>query len=235
MLPLRTRLAQLTAAALLAAFCAVVVMRHARKKTWVTGYIQRRAMFRENLAKDKGSVVFFGDSITEFWFGLPEAFPNLKVVNRGISGDTSSGLIQRLSDDVLFTDPTAVVMLIGTNDLWLGMPPLQIANTIEAIVRQIQEALGGKVPIVLCFVMPRTPVPGKFPELIVQLNGLIALVAARHKGVLVCDTYKPFLDEKGALRSEFFGDGLHLNERGYGVWRDALAPVLQSALASGRR
>ena len=78
---------------------------------------------------DRGAVVFFGDSITQGWGSLAKDFPNLKVANRGISGDTTRGLRTRLQGDVLDVQPKAVSMLIGTNDLDQGGEPEVVAKT----------------------------------------------------------------------------------------------------------
>jgi hypothetical protein len=76
----------------------------------------RRASWFHSLEKDQGAVVFLGDSITQGWRNLPNEFPGLKVANRGISGDTTRGMLIRLDEDVLALNPRAVVMLMGTND-----------------------------------------------------------------------------------------------------------------------
>src|SRR4030095_11772131 len=99
-------------------------------------------------------------------------FLNVSVANRGISGDTSRALRYRLKEDVLELHPRAVSVLIGTNDLSLGGEPEQINENIKAVLAELQKQ-NPTVPIVLNRVMPRGPVPGKFPEKIQKLNTLI--------------------------------------------------------------
>ncbi|MFI5170585.1 MAG: G-D-S-L family lipolytic protein, partial [Vicinamibacterales bacterium] len=73
---------------------------------------ERRSQWAANAERDKGAVVFLGDSITQGWGGgLGAAFPGMKVANRGISGDTTRGVLLRLEEDVLSLDPAAVVLL----------------------------------------------------------------------------------------------------------------------------
>ncbi len=70
-----------------------------------------------------------GDSITQDWgdhLGL--YFPGFKVANRGISGDTTRGVLVRIAD-VVSPDPRAVVILAGTNDLEEGAHPETVAAT----------------------------------------------------------------------------------------------------------
>src|SRR5919107_3626071 len=78
----------------------------------------RRSAWAKQREPDRGAVVFLGDSITQGWGGgLGAAFPGVKIANRGISGDTTRGVLIRLQEDVLALEPAAVVLLIGTNDL----------------------------------------------------------------------------------------------------------------------
>src|ERR671918_2340509 len=90
---------------------------------------ERRSEWAKRVEQDQKAVVFLGDSITQGWGGgLGAAFPGVKVANRGISGDTTRGVLIRLREDVLALDPAAVVILIGTNDLDEGATPETIAG-----------------------------------------------------------------------------------------------------------
>jgi len=190
------------------------------KKLWM----QRRSDFAHNKDNDRGAVVFFGDSITQGWGTLAQDFSNLKVANRGISGDTSRGLRYRLKEDVLELHPRAVSLLIGTNDLSLGGEPEQVIENIKAIVAELQKQ-NPNVAIVLNRVMPRGPVPGKFPEKIQKLNALIDGLAAADKRLAICDTWSIFDDGKGVCKKEEFPDMLHPNKEGYAKWKAALGEV----------
>ena len=84
-----------------------------RREDWFQEvWRDRRAKFAEQTAEQEHALVFFGDSITQGWgddFG--GRFPGVKVANRGISGDTTRGLLARLDDDVLALDPQGIVLL----------------------------------------------------------------------------------------------------------------------------
>ena len=70
-----------------------------------------------------------GDSITQGWGPkMGNSFPGVKVANRGISGDTTRGMLIRLQGDVLALNPKGVVMLLGTNDLEENAAPKTIAE-----------------------------------------------------------------------------------------------------------
>ena len=101
---------------------------------------RRAAVGAASVEQDRGAVVFLGDSITQGWGGgLGAAFPGVKVANRGISGDTTRGVLIRLQDDVLALDPAAVVLLIGTNDLEEGATPEVIAGNLKLILAALEK------------------------------------------------------------------------------------------------
>ena len=91
--------------------------------------------------RDQGAVVFLGDSITQGWGDdLGGVFPGVKVANRGISGDTTRGVLIRLKEDVLDLNPRAVVMLIGTNDLEEKATPETIAGDFQLLIADAEDA-----------------------------------------------------------------------------------------------
>lgn len=91
-----------------------------------------------------GQTVLFGDSITEIFnsYELFYAFSQTKkqaVYNRGISGDTSDRLLERLKCNVLNISPKNLVILIGTNDIGIGLLPEYILNNIKEILQKTQK------------------------------------------------------------------------------------------------
>ena len=109
-----------------------------RRYTWFRKlWHDKRRSGRRRSQQDQGAVVLLGDSITQGWNDrLPAAFPGMKVANRGISGDTTRGVLIRLKDDVLALNPAAVVLLIGTNDLEEGARPDVVESNMRLILRR---------------------------------------------------------------------------------------------------
>lgn len=189
--------------------------------------VERRTLFAQRRAQDQDGIVFVGDSITEGWKTLEADFADLplKVVNRGIGGDTTPNLLFRLQDDVLDLHPRALVMMIGTNDLGEHTAPADIADNLKKVLQQIRAAYP-QIPIAWCLVMPRKG-DDTFPKRIRKLNTLIAKIAGSDPGVTLCDTFAPLALPDGSSKPEdFVPDRLHLNAAGYAVWRAVLDPVL---------
>ena len=126
-------------------------------------------------------VLFLGDSITEagLW---PDLFPELRTTNRGIGGEATYDLIDRV-DDAL-NDPAAVSLLIGTNDLHGPRDQrdnLLVVERFEAIVRRIREAAPSALLLVNS-VLPRTEL---FASRIRDLNERYREIAARYDATYV--------------------------------------------------
>jgi lysophospholipase L1-like esterase len=184
-------------------------------------WAQRHAAWRQNTNHQKGAVVFLGDSITQGWNSLAKNFPDIRVVNRGIGGDITRGVLYRLNADVLSLKPTAVVLLIGINDIGLGGKPEDIADNVKAILRALRQS-NHRMPIIVCKVMPsKHQLAGK----IEQLNALVDEIVKSDPRCIRCDTWSIYADENGGCKKEEFPDLLHPNAIGYVKWADALRPI----------
>ena len=185
----------------------------------------RRAAWASAREKDTGAVVFLGDSITQLWEeGLPAAFPGVKIANRGISGDTTRGVLIRLQEDVLALNPVSIVLLIGTNDLDEAATPEMIAGNVKLILAAIK-AHDPKTPVILCQVMPSSPSKNRPAEKIKKVNELYLAAVKNDPQIIPLDTWRLFADANGDAPIGEFPDLLHPNDVGYGKWAAALNPV----------
>jgi lysophospholipase L1-like esterase/dienelactone hydrolase len=191
------------------------------KQTWK----ERRTAWAASRDADQGSVVFVGDSITQGWDAdLPKAFPGMKIANRGINGDTSRGVLIRLRDDVLAVHPSAVVVLIGTNDIEEGATPDVIAGNLKLIVAALEQH-ERNMPIVLCEVFPSSATKKRSADQIKALNAAYLAAVKGDTRITVLDTWRLFADANGDAPASEFPDLLHPNEAGYAKWAAALRPA----------
>jgi len=187
---------------------------------------QKRTGWAQRIAADQGAVVFLGDSITQGWGDdLGGAFPGLKTANRGISGDTTRGVLIRLQEDVLDLHPKAVVMLIGTNDLEEQATVETIADNVKLILQALKRQSPG-MPVILCQVFPSSATKKRPADQIKKLNQLYADAVKGDPRITVIETWPLFADAGGDARVEEFPDLLHPNGVGYAKWAAALRPVL---------
>ncbi len=198
-----------------------------RRAEWFQNvWRDRRAAWAKLRDRDQGAVVFLGDSITQGWGGgLAAAFPGMKVANRGINGDTSRGVLLRLKDDVLALNPSAIVLLIGTNDIEEGATPEIIAGNVALILAAVH-AHDPRTPVILSQVMPSSATMKRPADQVKALNAALLAAVKANRQVTVLDTWRLFADASGDALADEFPDLLHLNEAGYAKWAAALRPLL---------
>ena len=181
-------------------------------------------------------VVFLGDSLTA-GFGLPgdHAFPTLvaealarrgkpiRAVNAGVSGDTTTGALERL-DWLLKQRPSVLVVGLGANDAFRGQPVDRIEANLREIVRR-GKAAGARVLIL------GMRIPTNYgPDYANAFAALYASVAKDEHAELM-----PFLLEGVGGRSELNQpDGIHPNDAGERIVADHVVPYLERLLGAGR-
>lgn len=198
-----------------------------RRADWFRNlWLQRRTQWQKTVARDRNAVVFLGDSITQGWNQrLSPSFPGVRCINRGISGDTSRGVLVRLEKDVIATNPAAVVLLIGTNDLEENASPETVVSNIGLIIERLRER-NPKLPIVINLVMPSSAQKNRPADAIREINRGIGVLTRDDRLTTVLDVWTLFADENGDARPEEFPDLLHPNDAGYAMWSAALRPIL---------
>lgn len=212
---------------MLSLFCACTM--HAQEQKHSTFYYQRATLF-EALPTSKSDIIFLGNSITNGgeW---AELLGNQHAKNRGISGDTTQGVLDRLST-ITKGKPSKIFLLIGTNDLSRGKSVDEVAKNVAKIVERVKRE-SPKTKLYVQSVFPVNPKFNKFlghmnrQKDIAVLNAKIKAIAARH-GVTYIDVYKALvIPSTDVMNPEYTNDGLHLLGKGYLKWVDVLKPYLK--------
>lgn len=198
-----------------------------RRYDWFRNlWVERRAGWAAREAQDQNALVFLGDSITQGWGDdMGKSFPGVKVANRGISGDTTRGVLIRLERDVLELKPSGVVLLIGTNDLEEGAEPEIITANLKLILAMLK-AHNANMPIVLCEVFPSSDSKKRPADKIKKINQLYAAAVKGDAQVTLIETWLLFADAQGDAKADEFPDLLHPNQSGYAKWAAAVRPIL---------
>jgi lysophospholipase L1-like esterase len=187
----------------------------------------------ENYCKG-GQTVLIGDSITEI-FNDRELLAQytqetgIAVYNRGISGDTTDRLIERLEDNLFNIKPRNVVLLIGTNDFGLKADLDYVYNNIKFIVETILE----RCPDVNLILEAVLPVGGKiqnpkrrYNKKTLKLNEKLKLLA-QTKNIAYFDITDKISDKHGNLDSKYTYDGLHPNVYGFEITAKEILKLLK--------
>ena len=192
-----------------------------------TYYHQRVSHFR-TLPKTNRDIIFIGNSITDGaeW---SELFSDSRIKNRGISGDISAGVLNRI-DEITLRKPAKVFLMIGINDLSRNTSTDSIFKNITRVASYLKQE-SPSTKLYVQSVLPVNDVYKKFGghtskgEQIKLLNTKLKQNAAAFNYTYI-DLHTSFCDENGKLLKEFSNDGLHLKGAGYLVWKHLVYPYV---------
>jgi lysophospholipase L1-like esterase len=180
---------------------------------------QKLSMFNSSPVSNS-AIVFLGNSITEGG-NWSELFPDHLVLNRGIGGDVTAGVLKRL-DEVVRHAPSKIFICIGTNDIARGVDQ----KTILLNYKNILETLKTKTPGTRIYVQSLFPVgkgviTGHSNKKVQLLNTELKKLCAEMQ-ITYINLYPNFTDESGYLNPKFTNDKLHLMGAGYLLWKDLI-------------
>lgn len=187
-------------------------------------YYQGRMELFNTLPLQQKGIVFLGNSITERG-NWSELLPARKIMNRGIGGDNTFGVLARL-DMVVKARPEKVFLLIGINDLSRALPEEVILNNYERIIKYIRTNTPRStlyIQSVLPLYEPLTTAAylKNKKDSILQLNVGIKALAEKYNLTYI-NLHEIFADANGDLIREYTADGIHLKPAAYVLWVDYL-------------
>ena len=211
------------------------------------GWEKRHEAFVGIAKRGNVDLLFLGDSITDAWGGeghgmggghkiFTSKFVPMKAANFGIGGDRTQHVIWRLQNGELDgIKPKVVQLMIGTNNSnGSDNTAEEIADGVKGIIDEIKKK-SPSTKVLLLAVFPRNT--GKDDaakkiqkDKIDKVNSIISKLDDGGKSVKFLDIGSKFKDASGALPKELMPDQLHLSEKGYEIWANAVEGVLTSML-----
>lgn len=188
-------------------------------------YYQGRMEIFRSLPATRHAIVFLGNSITERaqW---QELLPGKKILNRGIGGDNSFGVLARL-DSILVDQPAKLFLDIGINDIGRGLPISVITDNYRRIIERVRSLSPG-TRMYLESVLPMNDAVltaaylKNKKDTVLALNRNILALAKEYKLPYVDLHNDVFADVQGDLKKEMTVDGIHLRPAAYVLWVDYL-------------
>ncbi len=175
-----------------------------------------------------GGVLFVGSSSIRLWPALEADFPSVDVLQRGFGGSELSDVVHYAPRIVLPYRPRLIVLYAGDNDLAAGKSPAAVFREYQAFVALVRRGLP-ETCIAFIAIKP-SAARWALVEQMRAVNALVRSYAATDPRLLYVDVFTPMLGPDGMPREELFvADRLHINARGYALWRDLLAPIVRNA------
>jgi len=205
-------------------------------QTWVNKHVE----LLDKAKRGNIDLYFEGDSITRRWEGEARHkanwdlnFGGWKAANFGAGGDRIQNVLYRVQNGELDgVNPKVIVLLIGTNNV--GFLPVEGSDAalVEDVTRGFKACVNAmlqkapKARILLIGITPRnTNGTTALMPTINQINSQLAKLADG-KRIKYLSINDKLADKDGKLHDGMTEDGLHLTNKGYQVWADAMRPIL---------
>lgn len=182
-------------------------------------YLAKESQF-ETLSIGKNDIVFLGDSITNRsqW---EELFKKQNIKNRGIDGDTTDGILNRI-DTITKGQPKKIFLMIGINDLLHGESTSHVLSNYNKILDKIRSSSPNTI-IYVQSILPNNRL--KSDDDIEFINENLEK-SANGKNIVYIDLFQKFV-QNNRLPLEYTYDGTHLNGTAYLIWKSEIAKYIE--------
>lgn len=168
-------------------------------------------------------ILFVGSSSIRFW-PTAAAFPGLPVINRGFGGAHIADVIHYYDQVVKPYRPATIVFYAGDNDIARDKAPARVLADFQEFAGRVRAELP-EARILFLSIKPSLARWAYWPAM-VEANAMIRDYIAGEPRMTYVDLATPLLDENGEPADVYVEDGLHLNDRGYRLWKEAFEPFL---------
>ena len=197
-------------------------------------YFDRISEFK-NKPIGKNKIVFLGNSIMQGGGNWNIRYKSNNIVNRGISGDYTAGILKRL-DEILFYEPKSVFLMIGINEFFADnseKPEINPKNVAKNILKiaDIITRHSPKTEVLIHTILPinndqymevkkvnynflqNSFIPS-INKQVEETNSILKL----NKKYRIIDLHSIFINQEMKMNPNLSTDGVHLNENGYNLW-----------------
>ena len=161
------------------------------------------------------------------WTDLETDFPDKNVLNRGFGGSTMRDLLYFADQVIIPYNPKTIFIYEGDNDLgFANGTPQQVLASADSLLTIIRAKLPKSVKIY--FISPKPSIARwHLKEQYIDLNKKFKTWTKSKKNVYFIDVWPAMLNADGSIKKELFiEDGLHMNRKGYDIWRDIIRKYL---------
>ena len=174
----------------------------------------------------KNAILFIGSSSFTKWTDVQDYFPGFTIINRGFGGSTLLDQIHYTKDIVFPYQPKQIIIYCGENDL--ASSDSVTAMMVFDRFKELFQIIRGKTDASIAYVsMKPSPSRRHLFSKMREGNQLVKDFLTTQKNTAFIDVHQPMLNETGEPVPEIFlDDSLHMNAKGYAIWKKEIEPYL---------
>lgn len=180
----------------------------------------------QNTSWEKGAAVFTGSSSIRMWKTLEKDFRKNAIINTGFGGSQTHDLLEHVDKLIIAFAPSKIFIYEGDNDVNAGKSTRQIIEEHFEIIEKVKE----KLPEAEFYLISAKPSPSRWALKgeYQHLNDEMEKFCLNQSGVTYIDVWTPMLDKDGKPKEKLFiEDRLHMNKKGYKIWKKAVKPHMK--------
>ncbi len=177
-------------------------------------------------APPKNAILFIGSSSIRLWKTLVQDLPGHQVINRGFGGSQIIDSVAFAERIVLPYEPKLIVVYAGGNDINAKKSPEQVLADFKTFVGKVR----AKLPKTRIAFISIAGNPARWTQIesVRAANKLVADFCKSGDNLDYIDTHSQMLGADGQpLPDIFVADRLHMNEKGYAIWKRVVTPHLK--------
>lgn len=175
----------------------------------------------------KNAILFIGSSSFTMWKGVQDSFPGYTIINRGFGGSTLLDQLRYEKDIIFPYQPKQIIIYCGENDL-ASSDTVTSAIVFDRFKELFQKIRGKFTDLPIAYVsMKPSPSRRHLFSKMREGNQLIKDFLSSQKNGVFVDVHQPMLNGSGQPIPEIFlEDSLHMNAKGYAIWKKEIEPYL---------
>lgn len=189
----------------------------------------KNLVLQDSLIKNRKDIILFtGSSSIRMWADLETDFADKNVLNRAFGGSTMRDLLYFADQVIIPYNPKTIFIYEGDNDLgFANSTPQQILASADSLLTIIRAELPKTVKIY--FISPKPSIARwHLKDQYIDLNKKFKTWTQSKKNVFFIDVWTSMVNADGSLKKDLFiEDGLHMNRKGYDIWRDIIGKYLK--------
>ena len=194
---------------------------------WYENEVQRLEKEKESL-KYEPKMIFYGSSSIRLWETLDQDFAAYRPVNLGFGGSTLAACVWFFDRLLSPYHPESIIVYAGDNDLGDGRNPEEVFIFFRQLVASTRQRFGN-IPLAFISVKPSIS-RWNIVDSIRYTNKIIEEeIKKEGNNLYFINVYNRMTDNSGYPKREFLDpDGLHINEKGYALWKEILLPYVSA-------
>ena len=176
----------------------------------------------------KNAILLVGSSSFTKWKDVQSYFPGKTIINRGFGGSVLPDVIRYANDVIIPYQPKQVIVYCGDNDL--ASSDTITPEIVTGRFKQLFDIIRNKLPNTTITYVSIKPSPSRWHlrSKMQETNSMIRSFLKNRKNTSFIDVYQPMLTSEGRPMSAIFvSDSLHMNEKGYAIWKKAMKGKLK--------